>query len=282
VKTASLTEIAVRRFLRNRAAMIGLVCIAIMVGCAVLAPALAPYDPIEISTDERLSPPGREHLLGTDLFGRDILSRLLFGARLSLQTGLVSVVVGALIGTVLGLLAGYQGSLVDEIVMRMVDVMLAFPGILLALTIVGFLGSNLANAMIAVGIASVPSYARLVRGCVLSAKENLYVEAARAIGCGTPRILLRHILPNVVAPLIVVSTLGVAWAILSVSSLSYLGLGARPPTPEWGTMLSEGRDYLRAAPWITTFPGLAIMTLVIAVNVVGDGLRVALDPRMKV
>jgi peptide/nickel transport system permease protein len=282
VRADSLRVIAFRRFLRNRGAMIGLACIVAVMVCAILAPALAPYDPVKMSTADRLSPPGHEHLLGTDLYGRDILSRLLFGARLSLQTGLISVSIAALIGTILGLLAGYHGRLVDEIIMRLMDVMLAFPGILLALSIVAFLGSNLTNAMIAVGISSVPQFARLVRGCVLSAKENVYVEAARAIGCGHLRIIFRHILPNVVAPLIVVSTLGVAWAILNVAALSFLGLGAQPPTPEWGTMLSEGRDYLRAAPWVTTFPGLAIMLLVIAVNVMGDGLRVALDPRMKV
>jgi peptide/nickel transport system permease protein len=172
--------------------------------------------------------------------------------------------------------------LLDESIMRFMDVMLAFPGILLALTIVAFLGPNLNNAMLAVGISRVPSYARLIRGCVLSAKECLYVEGARAMGCRTPRIIFRHILPNVMAPLIVISTLGVAWAILSVAALSFLGLGAKPPLPEWGAMLNEGRNYMRPAPWITTFPGLAIMMLVIAVNLMGDGLRVALDPRMKV
>jgi peptide/nickel transport system permease protein len=240
VRADSLTAIAFRRFLRNRGAMIGLVCIAAVIACAILAPALTPYDPIKMSATDRLSSPSGAHLLGTDLYGRDILSRLLFGARLSLQTGLISVSIAAVI-----------------------------------------LGSSLTNAMIAVGISSVPSFARLVRGCVLSAKENVYVEAAKAIGCGDLRIVFRHILPNVAAPLIVVSTLGVAWAILNVAALSFLGLGAQPPTPEWGTMLSEGRDYLRVAPWIATFPGVAIMILVIAVNVMGDGLRVALDPRMK-
>jgi peptide/nickel transport system permease protein len=280
-KAHSMRRVALRRFVRNRAAMIGLCYLVLVVLCAILANVLAPYDPIKMSTPDRLSPPSAAHLLGADLYGRDILSRILFGARLSLQVGLISVSIAAFVGTLLGLLAGYYGRVVDEVIMRLMDVMLAFPGILLALSIVAFLGPSLTNVMIAVGVSSVPSFARLVRGCVLSAKENVYVEAARAIGCGHLRIIFRHILPNVVAPLIVVSTLGVAWAILNAAALSFLGLGAQPPTPEWGTMLSEGRDYLRAAPWITTFPGLAIMLLVIAVNVMGDGLRVALDPRMK-
>jgi peptide/nickel transport system permease protein len=282
VKARSLREIAFRRFLRNKGAMIGFAYIISMIVCAVLAPIIAPYDPIKMLPADRLSPPSSQHWLGTDLYGRDILSRIVFGCRLSLEVGLICVSIGASIGTVLGLLAGYSGRMIDEIIMRLMDVMLAFPGILLALTIVAFLGPNFANALVAVGISKVPTFARIVRGCVLSAKENLYVEAARATGCRTLRILFRHILPNVAAPLIVISTLGVAWAILNVAALSFLGLGAQPPTPEWGVMLSEGRDYLRAAPWIATFPGLAIMILVIAVNVMGDGLRVALDPRMKV
>lgn len=273
---------ALRRLFRNKAAVIGLVFLIIVVASALLASTIAPYDPIRMIPEERLSPPSAKHWLGSDIYGRDILSRILYGASISLQVALVSVSVGASVGTLLGLLAGYFGHWTDELIMRLIDVMLAFPGILLALTIVAFLGPNLINAIIAVGIAHVPSYARLVRGCVLSAKENLYVDAARATGCSNPRILFRHILPNVIAPLIVLSTLGMAWAILNVAGLSFLGLGAKPPTPEWGSMLSEGRDYLRVAPWIATFPGFAIMLLVIAVNVLGDGLREGLDPHMKV
>jgi ABC-type dipeptide/oligopeptide/nickel transport system permease subunit len=260
----------------------GLAVLVIFIAAALFAPFISPFDPIKIYTQETLSPPSGRHWLGTDLYGRDILSRILHGASISLQAGLVSVVIGASIGTLLGLLAGYYGGLLDEGIMRLMDVMLAFPGILLALTIVAFLGPSLNNAMLAVGISRVPTYARLIRGCVLSAKENLYVDGARAVGCRAPRIIFRHILPNVLPPLIVISTLGVAWAILSVAALSFLGLGAKPPLPEWGAMLNAGRDYMRTAPWITTFPGLAIMILVIAVNLMGDGLRVALDPRMKV
>lgn len=282
VEARSLRTIAVRRFLRNRASVAGLTYVGLMIVCAILAPVIAPHDPIEMSSATSLAAPSPRHWLGTDLYGRDILSRILFGSRLSLQVGFISTGIGTCVGCAIGLLAGYYGGVIDEICMRLMDVMLALPGILLALTIVAFLGPSFTHVMIAVGISSVPSFARVVRGCVLSTKENVYVEAAEAIGSGTVRIVFRHILPNVVAPLIVMSTLGVAWAILNGAALNYLGLGARPPTPEWGTMLSEGRDYLRAAPWIMTFPGLAMMTLVIAVNVVGDGLRVALDPRMKV
>ena len=273
---------ATRRFLRNRAGVLGLILVILWVLAAVLAPVLAPYDPIKMSPPDRLSPPSPAHWLGTDIYGRDLLSRILYGSRLSLQVGFFSVGVAASVGTILGLMAGYLGSLGDEIIMRSLDVMLAFPGILLALTIVAFLGPSHKNVIIAVGIGSIPAFARLVRGSTLSAKENVYVEAAVATGCRPLHILLRHILPNIVAPLIVLSTLAVAWAILSAAALSFLGLGARPPTPEWGTMLSEGRDHLRHAPWVTTFPGLAIMFLVIAVNVLGDGLRVAIDPHMKV
>jgi peptide/nickel transport system permease protein len=278
----SLRRIAFRRFIRNKAALVSAVYLILVIVCAVVAPAIAPYNPVKMYPSDKLTAPNVAHWLGTDLYGRDVLSRLLYGSRLSIQVGLIAVAIGAFLGTVIGLVGGYYGGVADEVTMRLMDVMLAFPGILLALTIVAFLGTSLTNVMIAVGISSVPSFARMVRGCVLSAKENVYVDAAEAIGCGHLRIIFRHILPNVVAPLIVVSTLGVAWAILNGAALSFLGLGAQPPTPEWGTMLSEGRDYLRVAPWISTFPGLAIMMLVITVNVIGDGLRVALDPRMKV
>ena len=275
-------RLALRRVLKNRGAILGLAIVLFWLGCALLAGVLAPYDPIKMSPADKLSAPGAAHWLGTDLYGRDLLSRILFGARLSLKVGLLSVCMGGVVGTTMGLVAGYGSAAVDEVIMRLVDAMLAFPGILLALVVVAFLGAELTNVIIAVGIGLIPSFARLVRGCVLSAKEDLHVLAATVIGARTDRIILRHILPNIAAPLIVLATLSVAWAILNASALSFLGLGAQPPTPEWGTMLSEGRDYMRAAPWIATFPGLAIMTLVIGVNLLGDGLRVALDPRMKI
>ncbi len=282
IKPQSPWKLACRRALRNRSAMIGLAISLFWIGCAILAPLISPYDPIKMNPAARLSGPSIQHWLGTDLYGRDLLSRILWGAQLSLRVGLISVCIGAFIGTVLGLVAGYYGWIADEVIMRLVDAMLAFPGILLALVIVAFLGSGLNNVIIAVGVGLIPSFARLVRGCVLSAKEELFVLSATVIGCRTARIIVRHILPNIAAPLIVLFTLSVAWAILNAAALSFLGLGAKPPTPEWGTILSEGRDYLRVAPWITTFPGLAIMSLVIGMNLMGDGLRVALDPRMKV
>lgn len=282
VKPISPWKMTFRRVARNRGAVIGLTITLFWIACALLAPALSPYDPIKMSPPDRLSAPSAEHWLGTDLYGRDLLSRVIWGTRLSLRVGILSVAIGAVVGTIMGLVGGYFGRVADEVMMRIVDAMLAFPGILLALVIVAFMGPGLNNVIVAVGIGQVPSFARLVRGCVLAAKEELYVLSATVIGCRTSRIVIRHILPNIAAPLIVLGTLSVAWAILGAASLSFLGLGAKPPTPEWGTILSEGRDYLRVAPWITTFPGLAIMTLVIGVNMMGDGLRVALDPRMKV
>lgn len=270
-----------RRLRRSRASVAGAVVILIFTAIALFAALLAPYDPIQTDTNVAFGPPSALHWFGTDNLGRDILSRIVHGARISLWIGIISVAIGAAVGTVLGLLAGYYARLVDSVIMRFTDAMLAFPGILLALIFVAALGSNLVNLMIAVGISSVPRYARLVRGSVLSAKENVYVEAARAIGCDNARIMFRHILPNVIAPVIVVSTLGVAAAILAAASLSFLGLGIQPPTPEWGAMLSGGRDYLRTAWWITVFPGLAITLVVLSTNMLGDGLRDALDPRLK-
>jgi peptide/nickel transport system permease protein len=261
--------------------MAGLYLVIILVAVAVLADRLAPYDPIRVTPDAALQPPGGTHLLGTDPLGRDVLSRLIHGARISLRVGLVSVGIAAAAGTTLGLLAGFYGRWLDLVVMRLIDLMLAFPNVLLALAIIAILGPSIFNLMIAVGISATPGYARLVRGSVLSAKENVYVEAAVAVGAADGLIIRRHILPNVLAPIIILGTLGMAGAILTGAALSFLGLGVQPPTPEWGTMLSDGRNYLRKAWWITTFPGLAIMTTVLAINMLGDGLRDALDPRLK-
>lgn len=281
VRADSLARIALRQLVRNRAAVIGAATIGLLITVAILAPLIAPYDPIKQSRDN-LAPPSLAHLMGTDLVGRDIFSRVLHGARLSLQVGLISVSIGAVSGVLLGLFAGYYGSWLDMLEMRLIDILLAFPGLLLALSIITILGPSLTNLMIAVGISSIPEYARLVRGAVLSTKANVYVDAAHVVGCRGTRVMFRHILPNVVASVIVLATLGVGRAILLGAALSFLGLGAQPPTPEWGAMLSSGRDYLRRAWWVTTFPGVAITITVLAVNMLGDGLRDALDPRLRI
>jgi len=270
-----------RRLGRQRGAMVGLVVLVALVLLALAAPWLSPRDPIRTAPREALRPPGATHVLGTDQFGRDVASRVLHGARISLAVGLISVSIALVLGTPVGLVSGYYGGRVDASIMRVIDVLLAFPGILLALAIVSVLTPGLGNVMIAVGLSAVPTYARLVRATVLAARENLYVEAARAIGSRDLTILGRYILPNVVAPLIVTATLGLGTAILSAAALSFLGLGSQPPQPDWGRMLSEGRDYLREAWWIATFPGLGIMLTVLAMNLLGDGLRDVLDPRLK-
>jgi peptide/nickel transport system permease protein len=273
---------ALRRLVRQRGAVVGLVILGALAAMALAAPWLSPRDPIKTAPREALQAPGSRFLLGSDQFGRDVASRALHGARLSLTVGLISVSIALGLGTPVGLLSGYYGGRVDGFVMRVVDVLLAFPGILLALAIVSVLSPGLNNVMIAVGLSAVPNYARLVRASVLSAREQLYVEAARALGSRDLSIVARYILPNVVAPLIVTGTLGLGTAILSAAALSFLGLGSQPPQPEWGRMLSEGRDYLREAWWISTVPGLGIMLTVLAMNLLGDGLRDVLDPRLKV
>lgn len=271
-----------RRMWRSKGAMIGAVIVVILALVALSAHLIAPYPPNQVNVGPFLGKPSASHLFGTDQFGRDIFSRVLFGSRISLTVGFISVGIASIFGVAAGLVAGYYGGWVDNLLMRVVDIMLAFPGILLALAIVSMLGPSLTNLMIAVGISSVPTYARLTRGSVLSAREHLYVTAAHSIGVQNRRILLRHILPNVVAPIIVAATLGVGTSILWAASLSFLGLGSQPPEPEWGRMLSEGRGYLRDHWWISTFPGLAIMVTVLGVNMLGDGLRDALDPRLKI
>lgn len=270
------------RLRRSKGALLGLAILLALIVLALAAPLLAPFDPIKVS-DQALYSPGMPYLLGTDQYGRDIFSRLLYGTRISLVIGLIAVGIAASLGVTIGLLAGYYGGWVDGLLMWLINVMLAVPGILLALAIVTIRGTpNLTNLMIAVGIAGVPTYARLVRGSVLAAKENLYVDAARVLGAPTRVILTRHLLPNVIAPVIVAATLGTGTAILAAAALSFLGLGSQPPSPEWGRMLSEGRAYLRDQWWISTFPGLAIMLTVLGMNLLGDGLRDALDPRLKV
>ena len=267
---------------RQRGAVVGLVILGGLALMALGAPWLSPRDPIRTAARDALQPPGARFVLGSDQFGRDVASRVLHGARVSLTVGLISVSIAVALGAPLGLVSGYYGGRLDGLIMRVMDVLLAFPGILLALAIVSVLTPGLTNVMIAVGLSAVPTYARLVRASVLSARENLYVEAARALGGRDLGILTRYILPNVVAPLIVTATLGLGTAILSAAALGFLGLGSQPPQPEWGRMLSEGRDYLREAWWISTFPGLGIMLTVLAMNLLGDGLRDILDPRLQV
>jgi peptide/nickel transport system permease protein len=275
---ARLAELG-RDLLRSQGVVIGGTIFLLLVLVAIFAPVIAPENPIEQNYGATLRPPSREHLMGTDNFGRDIFSRVVFGTRISLRVGLISVGIAAAIGIPLGLVAGYYGGLIDSVAMRLVDVMLAFPGILLAFVIVAVLGSSLTNLMIAIGIGSIPGFARLIRGQVLATRALSYVEAARVIGARDPRIVGRHILPNVASPIIVYGTLKVATAILAGASLSFLGLGVQRPTPEWGVMLADGRNFLQQQWWIAAFPGLAIMVTTLAINLLGDGIRDLHDPR---
>jgi ABC-type dipeptide/oligopeptide/nickel transport system permease subunit len=255
--------------------------LAIIILAALFAPWIAPSDPIEQDYTQVLSEPSAATPFGTDQFGRDVLSRIIIGSRQSLSVAAISIAIAASLGTVLGLLSGFFGGWIDTIIQRIIDVLLAFPGILFAMAVVAILGPGLLNAMIAVGISLIPSYARMVRGSVMSQKENTFIDAARLCGAGSTRILVRHILPNVLGPIMVLITISIAWAILIGASLSFLGLGAQPPDPEWGLDLSMAREYLREAWWMTTFPGLAIMVTVVSVNLIGEGLRDALDPRTR-
>ncbi|MDY7041681.1 MAG: ABC transporter permease [Chloroflexota bacterium] len=273
--------VARRDVWHNVGAMLGLAFLATLTLAAVLAPFVTPHNPQVVAPAEQFQPPSREHWAGTDLFGRDVFSRLLYGTRISLEVGVVAVVIAALPGTLLGLLAGYYGGWVDGVISRLMDVLLAFPGILLALSIVALLGTGLRNVTLAVGIAGIPGYTRLARSSVLTIKRKMFVRAAHAIGCRDSRILFHHILPNVLAPIIVLATLDIAWAILNASALNFLGLGVELGTPEWGVMLNEGRGYLRDAPWVSVAPGLTLTLTVLAVNLLGDGLRDALDPRLR-
>jgi peptide/nickel transport system permease protein len=281
IRGQSEFQIVMHNLVGNKGAVIGFVLMALLVISALLAPVLAPYDPLEISILDRLQPPSAEHLLGTDQIGRDILSRILYGGRLSLVLGFVSVGIGGVIGTVVGLIAGYYEGAIDQLIMRFVDMLMAMPRTLLALVISFALGPSLFNLMVAVGVGQAPTYIRLVRGSVLSAKRELYVDAARSMGCSNARIMFRHILPNVIGPAVVVSTLALGWAVLSAATLSFLGMGVQPPTPEWGNMVSEGRQRMSVAWWVAFFPGLFIMISVLSLNLLGDGLRDALDPKLR-
>ena len=281
-KPRSLWQDVLRRLFRNKLALVGMVILLTFLLSALLAPQLAPYDPLKQELVRRREPPSWEHPLGLDEVGRDVLSRIIFGARTSLQVGVGSVSFAILIGALMGAISGYMGGWVDNIVMRLMDIMLAFPSMLLAIAIVSILGPGLMNMLYAIAIVSIPQYARIVRASVLSAKEQDYVLAARAIGCPPSHILFRNVLPNCLTPLIVQATLGIATAILDAAGLSFLGLGAQPPTPEWGAMLGRGRGSIFTAPHIVFFPGLAIMLSVLGFNLLGDGLRDALDVRLRI
>jgi len=268
-----------RRPLDNVLIRIGGGVLALLIVTAALAPIVAPHSPTEQKLEEGLEPPRSGHALGQDRLGRDVLSRILYGARVSLYVGVFTVGLSLTIGTFAGAIAGYRGGLVDDVLMRVVDILMAFPGILLAIAISAVLGPSLTNVILALAIIGWVGYARLVRGQVLQARELEYVQAARAIGMPPARILVRHILPNVFAPVLVQATFGMAAAIVGEAGLSFLGLGTQPPTPSWGTMMNEGRPYILTAPHLTVFPGLAIMVVVLGLNFLGDGLRDLWDVR---
>jgi peptide/nickel transport system permease protein len=271
-----------RRLRRNRLALVGVSIVVLLTLTAVLAPWLAPRDPSVQVLEDKRRPPSSTYLLGADEFGRDIASRLIFGSRVALLAGGVSVLIALVLGTALGTAAAYSGRLVDQVTMRAMDVLLAFPYLLLAIILISALGSGLMNTILAVGIWATPGFARVIRGTVLSIKTQEYVAAARVIGAGTGRVVIRHILPNCISVAIVYSALYMANALLLEAALSFLGMGVQPPTPSWGLMVSTGRDFLLIAPHIATFPGLAIAVAVLGFNLLGDGLRDALDPRAQV
>ena len=264
----------------NKVAVFWIGVLAAIWAIAALAPVVATHDPLRQSAD-LLEGPSAKHWMGTDEFGRDLFSRIVYGGRISLSVGIIAVTIAVLAGSTLGLVAGYLGGIVDTILMRFIDGLMAFPSIILAILIMAVLGPNLVNVMIAVGISAVPWYARTVRGSTLSVMQAQFVESAKAVGSSGGRIIIRHILPNVAAPIIVLGTLGMATSILAIAGLSFLGLGAHPPSPEWGAMLSSARTYMGRASWYAAFPGLAIMVSVLAMNIIGDALRDILDPRLR-
>jgi peptide/nickel transport system permease protein len=270
-----------RRMARRPNLLVGLSILVVVVGASVFARFIAPYNPIDQSFADQLRPPSPAHIFGTDEFGRDIFSRVVYGSRIALTVGVISDGIALAAGVTLGIIAGYFSGWPDSIVMRTMDVMLAFPYLLLAMIVVAILGPSLTNAMIAIGVVYMPRFARLVRGVVLSLREQEFIEGARAVGGGVIRVLGRHVLPNILSPIIVLGTLTIGFTIVETAGLSFLGLGASPPTAEWGSMLAKGRSYMLTAPWIATFPGVAILVTVIGFNLVGDGLRDLLDPRLR-
>jgi len=261
--------------------MVGLLIILILCCTAIFAPYIAPYEPAEINPPERLKPPSKTHICGTDTAGRDVFSRIVYGSRISIQIGVTVVSMAAIFGSLIGLFSGYIGGKVDEVIMRITDVFFSVPYLILALAIAAALGPNLSNAMISLSIVWWPVYARLTRGQALLIRESTYIEAVRGLGAGNLRIVFRHVLPNSLSPVIVQASLDFGNAVMYAAALSFIGLGAQPPTPEWGAMISTGRNYLRDSWWYPTFPGLAILITVLGFNLLGDGLRDILDPRLK-
>lgn len=271
-----------RAFFHNKLAVLGLFMLCGFVFCALFAPVVAPHDPLKMDLKRPFQPPGSPgYPLGTDNFGRDILSRLIYGARISLSVGLVVVTIASFIGTSLGLVAGYIGGIADLIVMRLVEIFYSFPFLVLAVAVMAVLGPSIYNVMLVLGIVNWPIYARLIRGQVLSLREEYFIEAARAIGQSRTRIMFKHILPNCISLSLVTAAMQIAGAILATASLGFLGLGVQPPTPEWGAMINEGKAFFREAPYMITFPGVAIMLVVLSLNFIGDGLRDAIDPRLR-
>lgn len=285
VKDISPTIMAIgefwKAFRKNKPAIAGTFIVVFFVLLAIFARFIAPQGINDQNIGIRLQPPSAAHWFGTDDFGRDIFSRIVFGARLSLRVGFLSVVGSIIAGTLLGVIAGYFGRFLDVVISRIFDILLAFPSILLSIAIVAILGPSLNNALVAIAIVNIPVFGRLVRSRVLTVKEEEYVVAARSIGMGDTRIIFHHVLPNSFAPIIVQGTLNIATAILDAAGLGFLGMGAQAPLPEWGKMLSDSREYIQNAPWTVLFPGLAIVLVVVGFNLIGDGLRDALDPRMK-
>lgn len=271
----------IRRLFLHPGAMIGTIVFVTLVVAAIIAPFVAPYDWTETDVGGRLQPPSLEFLMGTDLHGRDVFSRVIAGGRYSISLGVATICLSLLVGSMIGIFLGFIGGKIDAWGARLIDVMLGFPPIVLAILIVSMLGVGLVNVVLAVGIANVPRFARVVRSAVLVLREQLYIEAARALGASDIRIMARHLLPNVMPTLVVLGTLELGNAILSTATLSFLSLGAQPPTPEWGAMLSSGREFMRYAPWTMIFPGLALFLTVMSVNLVGDRLSQVLDPKSK-
>lgn len=269
------------RFLRNPQAVVGTLIVLALIGTAALAPVLAPYNPYRLSPRDRFQPPNAEHIFGTDQLGRDILSRMMFGAQVSLVVGIAAVLLAALLGTTLGAIGGYSGGWPDVIISRLTDTFLAVPGLVLTIALVSVLGTGLDKLVLAIAISGWPTYARLVRGSFMSIKEQQFIEAAQCIGARTPRIMVHHILPNAVGPILVVMMIGTAGAVLTEAGLSFLGIGLSADVPTWGRMLTEAREYIRQQAYLSVFPGLAIMTLTLGFNLLGEGLRDLLDPKQR-